>query len=95
MSPASPVFNTVESVRLSINSKEILCPALSLNVHVRVQSVSIKKKFNTIIAVTINHNVWIKYTISFSVGTLFQYGSSNPVPDSSQTIKERPSLTKI
>ena len=67
MSPASPVFNTVESVRLSINSKEILCPALSLNVHVRVQSVSIKKKFNTIIAVTINHNVWIKYSVLLGI----------------------------
>ena len=50
----------------------------------------------TIIAVIINRNVWIKFTISFSVGTLithiikvyrisvFQHGSSNPVRDSSQ-----------
>ena len=52
----------------------------------------------TIIAVIINHNVWIKYTISFSVGTLitniikvylisvFQHGSSNTLQDSSRKI---------
>ena len=52
----------------------------------------------TIIAIIINHNVWIQYTISFSVETLithiikvylisvFQHGSSNPVRDTSQTI---------
>ena len=52
----------------------------------------------TITAVIINRDVWIKYTITFSAGTLithiikvylvsvFQHGSSCPVRDSSQTI---------
>ena len=52
----------------------------------------------TIIVVIINHDVWIKYTEPFSVGTLithiikvylicvFQHGCSNPVRDSSRKI---------
>ena len=52
----------------------------------------------TILAVIINHNVWIKYTKSFSVWILitnlikvylmsvFQHGSSNIVQDSSQKL---------